>query len=391
MLLLILSAPFSLAMGLPWGLAVFAGAILLATCNAVQEIKEEDKQEIRYNIISADDILREMRDWEAAIDRETQGKHGLGGNIIKWTKARLVVETGMAALVKKHAAELKRKKQDHTSSDQPLQMLEATYISLRLFPDDDSLVASALSLLSLVAKDGSVREKLLNEPRYTIARPIQTMRLSLQQAQQKENIENLSQAEIEKDQLSAELQRKGCLLLGALSDGHAELATRIVELGGLLAVIDAINWYQYHSGVVNWGLWCAFQLCYANMAHKRRLVSFDGVPSIVNVMRNCTEDLLVARHGIALLFDILREPDAREPLRVDVWQVRRQAVSAGVHDVLVAVMEAVRTIYVLSFDENETPEAQTTLDSHFVGIGCTAFRSHGCCHDGSRAVGRNGL
>ena len=360
MLLLILAVPFGLAYGMRWGFSVFLGAILLATCNAVQEINEEDKQEIRFNIMSADDILYEMRGWEAAIDKETQrmtqGKHSHIGSSSKVSKARLIMETGMTALVKKHAAQLKRQKQGRQKQghgDNPLNLLEATYISLRLFPNDDAIVASGLSLLSLVAKDESVREKLMNDSRYDVARPVLAMRQSLQRAQQEANSDEI-QREEEIEQLAAELQRKGCLLLGALSDDHTELAKQIVEIGGLEAVTDAINWYQYHAGVVNWGLWCTFQLCYANMIHKCRLVSLDGVPSIVNVMRNCTEDLLVARHGIALLFDIMREPEDHEPLRVDIWQVRSQAMIAGIHVVLVAVMEAVSLIMLLA--EKETTE-----------------------------------
>jgi hypothetical protein len=58
-------------------------------------------------------------------------------------------------------------------------------------------------------------------------------------------------------------------------------------------------------------------------------------------MRNCPETMLVARHGIALTFDLMREPEIKESLQVDVWKVRKQALDAGMHDVLVKVMNEV--------------------------------------------------
>lgn len=62
----------------------------------------------------------------------------------------------------------------------------------------------------------------------------------------------------EQERISAELQRKGCLYLGALADGDQDIARKIVDEDGMIGLIDMLDWYRFHSDVVNWTLWAIF-------------------------------------------------------------------------------------------------------------------------------------
>jgi hypothetical protein len=84
--------------------------------------------------------------------------------------------------------------------------------------------------------------------------------------------DSLERAKMEEDppeneeRLSAEIQRKGCLLLGGFD--NADASTKIIEIGGLSVLIDAMQWYRFHAGVCKWALWAAFNLCYDRPKHQ---------------------------------------------------------------------------------------------------------------------------
>jgi hypothetical protein len=246
MFLLVACLPLGLAVSASWAVTALIGAMILATCNAVQEITDEDKLEIRYNILHPDHIVQEMVDCEASVRKEKQDNQDKGSTL-QLSKARLVVETGMTALVKQYTKRQRQKQLSPDADGEPNHHLallcqEAAYIALRLFTNDTAIVASALSLLSLVAKTVEVRDRHCSDSNYTIELPIRSMRESLRQAQ---TVQSSSSNTIDEaaEQQVAELQRKGCLLLGALSDGNEQLARQIVQNGGMEAAIDAMNWF----------------------------------------------------------------------------------------------------------------------------------------------------
>lgn len=208
---------------------------------------------------------------------------------------------------------------------------EASYIVLKLFPSNDATVSSAISLLALVAGDDEVRRRNIEEAdKFGLNVPINAIKLALTRSKQAVN-----PAE-DDEQFSAELQRKGCLLLGALSDSNKDIATKIVDEDGLIVIVDALDWYRYHEEVCNWGLWAVFQFCYEHRGNKAELIKIGGLRKICRVMKDLPKSLEVARHGVAIMFDLLREmPESL----VNVSEIRRIAVGAGMHEVIRNAME----------------------------------------------------
>jgi len=313
--LLLASLPLFFTGRWMWGLIAVVTCLLLSMCFAMDELQEEDKQEIRYNVMTADDILYEMESFEKQSEDKDQG--------------RLIVLTGLGALAKKYG----RQHQPPNPDPEGLALLcqQAGYVGLRNFPMDDPVVAASLSLLALVAKKSNVRERhIYQADNYGLDSPINCMRQALMRAQKEENQAIELQA--------AELQRKGCLMLGALADGDVEMARLIVQEGGLEAILEAVNWYRYHADVANWALWAIFILCYENIPNKAVVAQLDGVSIVIQTMRNCPDSLEVARHGTAILFDLMRENEDNSDNILDVWKIRNVALNAGLHEVIANAM-----------------------------------------------------
>jgi hypothetical protein len=316
-----------------WGLVIIVVCFTLALFAAMAEMKVEDQLEIRFNVIDAEDVLDEMmlahEEIEAAsalsptdtTETDTDTPVSSGG--------RIVIVTGLTALAKKYNREQElRKKENQDPHSLPLVCQEAAYVSLASFPTDESVVAAAVSLLALVSKDTRVRERHLHEAgTYGFDRPVECMRQALEKAQ------NAEKEDAALEQASAELQRKCCLLLGAVSDADAVIACQVVQEGGLDAILDALKWYRFHADVANWALWAIFILCYENLPNKVAVVQAGGVPAVIQTILNVPDSQEVARHGIAILFDLLREDDggtAGQPA-MDVWRIRNTALTAGLH------------------------------------------------------------
>ena len=334
-----------------WFLGVLIGTtgFVFAICNsAMEQLHEEDKQDIRYNIMEAEDVVHELGEWESVMksndDRNNQSNEE---DVV--SKATIHFIAGLEALAKKYGnrkrkqlATLEQRNSNETTeqpqpsqnSDHQFELLcqQAAYSAYRTFPkNNDQVTAAALSLHALVAKDSKVRQRHLFEAdAYGLNLPVECMKASLQRAKDETNED--------KEQQSAELQRKACLLLGALGDGDADVATKIVDEDGLEAVLDTLDWYRYHEDIANWALWAVFILSYENPSNKVKTVELGGVAIIVQALRNVPGCLEVARHGIAILFDLLRE-DRSSPShqQLDIWRIRKSALAAGLH---VAVMQA---------------------------------------------------
>lgn len=68
------------------------------------------------------------------------------------------------------------------------------------------------------------------------------------------------------------------------------------------------------------------------------LVRSSGLSTVCQSMKSVPDSLEVARHGTAILFDILRATQITEDSQFDPWEVRRLAMAAGLHDVIYNAM-----------------------------------------------------
>ena len=289
--LVLASIALAVAGSYPLALATVLLALVWLCCSSTSSLSLEDQLEIKFNIWEAPDILQEM----ARSDGD-----------------RAVLVAGLHALARKY------------HPDTALLCQDAAYLALQ--SSDDTILAAALSLLALCAKREDVRERHQADV-YGLDRPLDAIRASLLRAKE------LHDPKLE--QQAAEVQRKACLWMGALSDGDTASAQLVAGEGGIEAILAAVDWYRYHSEVGNWGLWALFVLCFEAKTNKEVLVRENGVPIVVRVVENCAESVDVARHGLALLFDLMRED---EETRVDVWAVRKSALAAGLHDAVSLAM-----------------------------------------------------
>lgn len=322
-----------------WGFTVIVLCFTIALFTAMEKMKEEDKYEIKFNVLNSEEVLDELVLAHEQIQQERvaaaadNAAPARSDSIIKGGSA--IFYKGLTALAKKYSKEQEIRKKNNDPHSLPLVCQEAGYISLINCPADEQVVAAAVSILALVAKDTKVRERNLQQAdAYGFDRPVQCMRLALLKAQ------NAEQEDAGTEQESAELQRKCCLLLGAISDGDAEIACQVVQEGGLEAILDAVKWYRFHADVANWALWAIFILCYENLTNKVAVVQAGGVPTVIQTMLNVPDSQEVARHGIAILFDLLREDSggtAGQPA-LDVWRIRNTALTAGLHRAVLHAM-----------------------------------------------------
>eukprot|EP00980_Cylindrotheca_fusiformis_P030073 scaffold24311_cov196-Cylindrotheca_fusiformis.AAC.2 len=318
--LLLIGMPLLLSGRFVWGISVLCLAVIFSLQTAMSNIKEEDKQSIRYNILEPEDIIAELE----ALEEESPSQPEQNDSVLGRTKCL----AGLSAMAKKY------KKKDR-SKEFPLLCQQAAYITLRLFPEDDEAVGSSIALLALVAKHEEVRQRTKYQAdNYGLDRPIEALRGVLARAKKEKDEE--------KEGEMAEILRKGCLMLGALSDDDKDLNTSItiVEEGGLEVILDIANWFRYHEEVANWSMWAIFILCYDRIQNKVQFVRLAGVTTVCSLLQNNPTSLEVTRHGIAILFDLLREGNSEEGKRYayDPWAVRTQALAAGLHSSIVKAM-----------------------------------------------------
>ena len=358
--------------------SIGAGFIVVGLTGAVcasPMVEAEDKLLIQFRIWSAVDILMELERLENRCEDPTEQK--------------LHLQKALEVLVEKVSAEKQRqkdkdlhdaalaaaKKKNNTnnggadtgegpsssssSSSQPyfpippspaqyrpheLESIcqDAVYCAYRLFPTDPDVLLNAFGLHALVAKDTQVRKRHLYEAdMYGLNKPIECMTVTLNQAKDIN--------EPQEEQKFAEIQRKGSLLLGALSDSNTDMTRQLGSEGALQALCKTLDWYRYHEDCCNWALWAVFVLCYDNQTNNQMILhrEANGVAVVCQTIRCNDESLEVARHGIAILFDMMRHKDADS--RGDggggtadpalLAQIRQVAIREGLHRALLSAME----------------------------------------------------
>lgn len=310
--LMLIGAPMLLSGRFLWGGVILFLALVFAVQAAMANIKEEDKQEIRCNILDSEDIIAELEALEEASSSQIEPNVAAG---------RTQCLASLSAMAKKHSKKERPR-------NLPLFCQQAAYITLRLYPLDNEVVGGSIALLALVAKDEEVRQRnKYQADTYGLDRPIQGLRGVLERAKKETNEEN--------EGLMAEVLRKGCLLLGAMSDDDKvlDLSITIVDEGGLELILDVANWYRYHEEVANWSMWAIFILCYDRLQNKVHFVRLAGITTVCSLLENNPTSLEVTRHGIAILYDLLRAGNKEEGKKYayDPWAVRTQALAAGFH------------------------------------------------------------
>jgi len=228
---------------------------------------------------------------------------------------------------------------------------EACYLLLKHFPRNEKIVSSCLFLLALISKNDTIRQRHNTTrtsaaadddgtpPRhnnYGLETPITTIRDALRRAK------SAPSPTEDEEHSAAELQRRACLFLGAVADGDAALASLVVREGGLAAVLEAVEWYRFHEDVGNWALWAVFVLCFDHAENQVELIRAGGIAKICRVMGDIPQSLGVQRHGIAILFDLMREVpkggcggvcERRRGFN-DPVTIRLAALNANMHEVV---------------------------------------------------------
>ena len=136
-------------------------------------------------------------------------------------------------------------------------------------------------------------------------------------------------------ELAAEVQRLGCIALGALADGRPEVQTILVDEGLAEAVLDGLEWYQLHAPLNQWALYALFNMAYDHQSNKVYLLKKGAFAAVVSAMGRHRGELDLQRQGIAFFFCCLRAEAG-----VDATNMRQVAHTAGMKDAISASMAA---------------------------------------------------
>jgi hypothetical protein len=334
------------------GVSITLG-IVLAIISSMNNINEEEKLEIRYNVLSAEDLIAELEQLDCDDDDDVDDGHvdennNAAGQDRSRDKKRTIdaTTTPSSTANETHAAEkrfkyleglsaLARKYNRSTDRKHELAMCcqQIAFTTIRLYPEDDEVIAGSISLLALIARNTDVRKRYKYQADdYGLGRPIGVLQKALERAK--------IEVDETKEELLAEILRKGCLFLGAVCNDDKELglALKVTEVGGLELVLDAASWFRLHEDVSNWALWAVFTLCFDQTRIKMELVRLQGIQTICEIMKNNPTSLEVNRHGVALLFDLLRENQTDGGLKWDPWEIRKVALASGMHNVVFSAM-----------------------------------------------------
>jgi hypothetical protein len=315
--LLLLGFPLLLSGQLLWG----GFSIVLALAISASELftNESDKLEIRFNILTPEALITELEQLPEIENNDEE-------KLIEY-----YVE-GLSALGRKYNNSNRSDRKDDKLS---LLYLQLAYSTIRLYPENDQIVAGSISLLALIAGNKSVRRRFkYQEEDYGLDKPIIVLKKALIRAKREKDET--------KEELLAEILRKGCLFLGAACNNDEDdlhLSSIIISEGGLELILETGNWFRLHEDVSNWVLWAIFTLCYDQIFIKLRLIKEQGIQTICTLIENNRTSLECNRHGIALLFDLLRENQSTEGIEWDPWEIRKIALSSGLHKIVLSAMD----------------------------------------------------
>ena len=334
----------------------FAGAVCillgfgLATCHAMSEMTQHDQLELRFQAMPAMLVVEEMENAVAV------AKHAAAVAADKPEDSTRHCEMTLLLALEAMAQKMNTKKRGMYDVDElEIACQQAAFVALESSSNissrdcnNDTIVAAAISLLALVAKNSAVRERhrlpqTLSHTFCGVRLPLSAVRSSLQRIQEHEHDVQISPDD---EALVAEIQRKACLWIGALADGDMQLASFLVDEGGLEAILKALDWFRYHHEVNSWGLWAIFNLCLEHEGNQMELVRLGGLAVLCkSILLNCEESLEVCRHGLAILFDLLRQRPANDVKSAAAatckkLEIRKLAVGAGLHDAVRESMAA---------------------------------------------------
>lgn len=329
----LLAAPLLWSGQYRWGIGMIAVGVFWAVKLAMEQMMDDsDKVGIRYSVLSPEDLMAELERLEDD-EPTTTGTDASERSALADTAKRIKYLEGMSALAKKYNQQQSKKEKSQLA----LWCQQIAFTTLQKYPADDEIITGSISLLALIAKDvPSQKRYRYQSDEYGLQVPIGALQKTLERAKEEEDES--------KEELMAEILRKGCLFLGAVCNDNKEgLAMYVVEKGGLELILDTANWFRLHEEVSNWALWAIFTLAFDQLRIKVELVRLHGVPTICELMKNHPSSLEVNRHGIALLFDLLREnpndvSGDTTNITWDPWEVRKIVLASGLHKVVFSAM-----------------------------------------------------
>lgn len=323
-ILFLIGSPLLISGQYVWGCVALGLSVTLALKRSMEAISDAEKLEIRYNILSSDDLVAELEQLGTSFPNGFTSSCTDDADAI--VQRRLRYLEGLFALTRKYNKSDRKR-------DLALSCQQIAYTTLRFFSEDNEVLSATISLLALIAKEPQVRKRYKYQPEeFGLDKPILALRNVLVRAK-----EEVNEA---REQMLAEIVRKGCLYLGAVcnDDKKLGLASIVVHEGGLDLILEAAGWFRFHEDVTNWALWAIFTLCFDQTMIKAQLIRLGGIQVICESMKNNPSNLEVNRHGIALLFDLLRENHDGEGVKWDPWEIRKVALGSGLHDVVLAAM-----------------------------------------------------
>ena len=223
------------------------------------------------------------------------------------------------------------------------------------YSTNDEICISALTLLTIIANEEKVLERILYEADiYGINLPILVAKESLKRIRllpDRELCYNSDNDEVEENQdwYAAELQKHTALFLGSLcnSCNSNDMATLAVDEGGLELILEAASFFRMHMSTLHWLMWALFTICYDNMNNKSHFIRLGGITKTCDVLKGIYEivessqdDVVpekmmqTRRHATALLYDVLRNTETAVNNSHKMQRLRAMAVNAGLHDVL---------------------------------------------------------
>mmetsp|Transcript_8905 Transcript_8905/g.25461 ORF Transcript_8905/g.25461 Transcript_8905/m.25461 type:complete len:379 (-) Transcript_8905:32-1168(-) len=133
---------------------------------------------------------------------------------------------------------------------------------------------------------------------------------------------------------SADVQRVGCMVIGALADGSNDIKTMVVDEGFLQLALEVLHWYQLHEGVSEWVLWSIFNTTFAHASNKVELHRKGGLVDVISAMKRFQDALRVQQHGMGILYNCLMVD-----VKLDVSSMRKAALSHGLKAALESAVE----------------------------------------------------